>query len=303
MAGQVGTRPPRAVGLLDLPVELSVRVLEHLSSTRDLGRAGCVCCAWRAGDSPVERVLRRRIEAHGGAVSAALPPVAAASMTHRLCLLDSIGAAQAVSGAISLGCKASAAVGADGRLCVWGELSSSSIHGSIISCKEPTVLQTARLERIAVGSDYILALTETRAVLSFGKGGHGHLGHGDKFDQLEPKVIEALRDVRVVAIAAGDSHSMVLTDEGKVLSFGKGLIGELGHGDQEDQLVPKVIEALGDRRVAAIAAGRFHSMVLTDKGAVLSFGKGKFGRLGHGAYEDEDCSDQLVPKVIAGTLC
>ena len=59
-----------------------------------------------------------------------------------------------------------------------------------------------------------------------------------------PRVIEALRGVRVVAVAAGCGHSLVLTDGGTVLSFGQGEDGKLGHGDQEDQLVPKVIEAL-----------------------------------------------------------
>ena len=65
------------MGLYRLLAELQERVLEHLSSTRGLGRLACVCRAWRAGDSPVERVLRRRIKARGGAASAALPPVAA----------------------------------------------------------------------------------------------------------------------------------------------------------------------------------------------------------------------------------
>ena len=115
--GQTVTGPPRAVGLLDLPNELIERVIKGLSSTRDLGRAGCVCRAWRAGDSPVERALRRRIAARGGAMTAALPPVAAASLTHRLCLLDSIGTAQAASGVMSLSDRAGAAVDAHGCLC------------------------------------------------------------------------------------------------------------------------------------------------------------------------------------------
>ena len=38
-----------------------------------------------------------------------------------------------------------------------------------------------------------------------------------------PEVIEALCDRHVVAIAAGHTHSMVLTDKGKVLSFGSSL--------------------------------------------------------------------------------
>ena len=54
-------------------------------------------------------------------------------------------------------------------------------------------------------------------------------GAGDDQEyQLEPKVIEALRGVRVVAIAAGSRHSMVLTDEGEVLSFGSNGGEEIG---------------------------------------------------------------------------
>ena len=87
-----------------------------------------------------------------------------------------------------------------------------------------------------------------------------------------PKVIEALRGKRVVAIATGGWHSMVLTDEGTMLSFGLGRDGRLGHGDEVGQLEPKVIDALRGVRVVAIAAGLEHSMVLTDDGKVLSFG-------------------------------
>jgi alpha-tubulin suppressor-like RCC1 family protein len=35
--------------------------------------------------------------------------------------------------------------------------------------------------------------------------------------------------VSVVAMAAGDDHSLVLTDKGTVLSFGAGECGQLGH--------------------------------------------------------------------------
>ena len=290
----MGTAAPRAVKLLlDLPGELIERVFVHLTSTRDFGRAGCVCRAWRAGDSPVVHVLRQRIKERGNAVSAAAET---ASATHRLCLLDSIGAAQTALGVISPGRGMSAAVDADGHLRAWGELGTSdSLPGALpISRYEtPTVVHTARMERVSVGRDHILALTDEGEVLSFGSGYAGRLGHGDKEDQLMPKVIEALRGTRVVAIAAGSFHSMVLTDEGEVLSFGLGRVGRLGHGDGEDQLVPKVIEALRGVRVVAIAAGGVHNMVLTDEGEVLSFGLGEDGQLGHG-----DRASLVEPKVI-----
>ena len=147
---------------------------------------------------------------------------------------------------------------------------------------------------IAAGSRHSMVLTHLGRVISFGNGTGGKLGHGDQEDQREPKEIEALRDRRVVAIAAGYDHSMVLTDAGTVLSFGDGMRGVLGHGDHRRQQRPKEIEALRGVRVAAISAGVIHSMVLTDEGSVCSFGYGGGGRLGHGDEED-----QLEPKVAA----
>ena len=280
------------MGLHRLLAELQERVLVHLSSTRDLGRAACVCRAWRAGDSPVARALYQRIKDRGDAVSAAAEK---GSTTHRLCLLGSIGAAQDASPSVmSLGDEvASAAVDAEGHLCVWGELRPAR-QPPIFSYTTPTIVQAARVERVSAGSAHILALTDAGEVLSFGYGMDGRLGHGNEEKQLVPKVIEALRGVRVVAIAAGCYHSMVLTDEGEVLSFGRGGYGRLGHGDDlEDQYEPKVIETLRGVRVVAIAAGCYHSMVLTDEGTVLSFGNGGFGKLGHG-----DQKTQYEPKVI-----
>jgi hypothetical protein len=93
----------------------------------------------------------------------------------------------------------------------------------------------------------------------------------------------------VVAVSAGEYHSLVLTEAGAVLSFGGGGQGagnsRLGHGDGEEQHTPtKAIEALSGEHVVAVAAGRLHSLVLTEAGAVLSFGFGDLGGLGHGAW-------------------
>ena len=54
------------------------------------------------------------------------------------------------------------------------------------------------------------------------------------------------------------------------------------------------VTAGGGQRVVAVSAGAFHSIALTADGAVLTWGKGETGCLGHG----EDLSDQLLPKKI-----
>ena len=44
---------------------------------------------------------------------------------------------------------------------------------------------------------------------------------------------------RMVGVSAGSSHSLALTAEGALFSFGYGAYGRLGHGDAANQLQPK----------------------------------------------------------------
>ena len=45
----------------------------------------------------------------------------------------------------------------------------------------------------------------------------------------------------VTQVAAGKRHSLVLTTEGRVCSFGSGLYHALGHGTTEDVWEPKLV--------------------------------------------------------------
>ena len=145
-----------------------------------------------------------------------------------------------------------------------------------------------------MGPSNSLALTADGAVWSWGDGDYGKLGHGDQQEQLLPKKIEALAGQRVVAVSAGAAHSLALTADGAVWSWGRGTYGRLGHGDEQDELLPKKVEAFAGQRVVAVSAAIFHSLAVTADGAVFTWGKGEDGYLGHG----EDLSNQLLPKKV-----
>jgi len=125
------------------------------------------------------------------------------------------------------------------------------------------------------------------------------LGHGDDEEQLLPKQVEALAGQRVIAVSAGNVHSLALTADGAVWSWGNGEEGQLGHGDgQMNQLLPKKVEALAGRRVVGVSAGYFHSFALIADGAVWSWGEGAWGRLGHGDDEGQPLPKQV--EALAG---
>ena len=106
----------------------------------------------------------------------------------------------------------------------------------------------------------------------WGYGGHGQLGHGDQQNQLLPKKIDAFGGQRVVAVSAGDFHSLAITADGALWSWGHGDFGKLGHGDEQDQPLPKKIEALTGQRIVSISAGGASGVAVTADGEVWSWG-------------------------------
>ena len=72
----------------------------------------------------------------------------------------------------------------------------------------------------------------------------GRLGHGDEVSRATPELIEALQAVKVVRVTASSDHSLAVSDEGRAYSWGDGEFGVLGHGNEEHQRTPKVIEVL-----------------------------------------------------------
>ena len=63
-------------------------------------------------------------------------------------------------------------------------------------------------------------------------------------------------------------RAVTVSTGGAVWSWGFGGSGRLGHGDQQEQLLPTNIEAFAGRRVVAVAAGRDRSIAITADGAV-----------------------------------
>ena len=138
----------------------------------------------------------------------------------------------------------------------------------------PTMIAALEPHKIVSvkSAGYGLAISEAGRVFSWGDSFRGQLGHGDEETQLTPKLIEALQDVKVVVVEAGVSHSIAVTDDGQIYSWGDGKKGELGHGNMLDQFTPKRIEALQGLRVVGAKAGHQRSLAVTATGKVYSWG-------------------------------
>jgi hypothetical protein len=79
-------------------------------------------------------------------------------------------------------------------------------------------------------------------------------------------------DVKGGSLAAGEGHTVICTAEGRVLTFGYGRNGQLGHGGNADEMVPRMVEGLMGVKVAQVAAGGSHTVICTAEGRVMGFG-------------------------------
>ncbi|XP_064637694.1 E3 ubiquitin-protein ligase HERC2-like isoform X2 [Lineus longissimus] len=203
-------------------------------------------------------------------------------------LLESIQHVFIKKVAVNSGGKHCLALSAEGEVYSWGEAEDGKLgHGNRSPCDRPRViegLQGKDVVDIAAGGAHSAALTANGELYTWGKGRYGRLGHGDSEDQSKPKMVEALKGHRVIDVAcgSGDAQTLCLTDDDTAWSWGDGDYGKLGRGGSDGCKVPSKIDSLQGVGVCKVECGSQFSVALTKSGAVYTWGKGDYHRLGHG---------------------
>lgn len=123
-------------------------------------------------------------------------------------------------------------------------------------------------------------------LLTWGEGGHGQLGLGDFANRTTPTLVAALSTVALAQIECGTYHCAALTFSGQVYTWGMGVHGALGHGVYRGETIPRRVSSLHGANIIRLACG-FHSLALSDRGLLYSWGQGSHGQLGHGDAHTE----------------
>jgi alpha-tubulin suppressor-like RCC1 family protein len=111
-----------------------------------------------------------------------------------------------------------------------------------------------------------------------------------------PQLVPRLRHENVVAVACGKEHSLALTSDGRVFSFGSDRDGALGQGDLEPRAEPALIESLLEHGpVVCVAAGTGSSLFVTAQGTLLACGANDRGQAGTASTQRRYASPVVVP--------
>ena len=95
--------------------------------------------------------------------------------------------------------------------------------------------------------------------------------------------------------AAGNYYTIVLTQDWNVLITGKSSNAQLSFFDGSAANRRTFSTAVKIPGAKAVAAGGYHSLVLTDEGVVWATGWNKYGQLGDGSMEDKTIFVRVMP--------
>nr|XP_034301899.1 E3 ubiquitin-protein ligase HERC2 isoform X3 [Crassostrea gigas] len=189
--------------------------------------------------------------------------------------------------------------GGSGQIWGWGHNHRGQLGGvdgakvkQPVSCE---ALAVTRPIQLVGGEQTLFAVTAEGKVFATGYGAGGRLGVGGTESVSHPTQLESIQHVFIkkLAVNSGGKHCLALSAEGEVYSWGEGEDGKLGHGNRSPCDRPRVIDSLRGKEVVDIAAGGAHSACITANGELYTWGKGRYGRLGHG-----DSEDQPRPKLV-----
>ena len=182
------------------------------------------------------------------------------------------------------------------------------------------------ITQVESGYEHALFLTNDGKVYSVGRTQHGQLGLGnysESYNKSFPNLITEFKsyndggltiietkthnEIVIKEVSAGYSHSIVLTEDGKVYAFGYNGNGQLGiYNTNSIHTYPRLINKFHDPEVTPdytsdtitidhISSLNDFTMFLTNNGEVYSCGRNNYGQLG---IINGDTGNQFTPYLI-----
>lgn len=129
---------------------------------------------------------------------------------------------------------------------------------------------------LTTGTNFTVALKQNETVWSFGKNDLGQLGSGDNVNKNEPvpvKYANSTDDLKnIKQISSGYSHSVALSNDGKVYTWGANTAGQLGNGTKANTNF--AVEVLGLTNIVKVEACENITIALDKDGSIWVWGEG-----------------------------
>jgi len=145
------------------------------------------------------------------------------------------------------------------------------------------------ITKISTKADHNLLLTSTNLVFTWGYNFYGQLGDGSNQSSSLPIMItpsfQLQSNENIESVYAGCQHSMAISTDNQVFTWGNNLYGQLGNKDTSNRLKPTEITSefnLVSDEIVEVIAGQLHAFGISSSGKVYAWGLNGNGQLGIG---------------------
>lgn len=177
-----------------------------------------------------------------------------------------------------------------------------------IKSKQATVLTPTRIKyfgppivKISCGGDFSVILNMKGVLYSFGLPEYGQLGQGstNEYIQTAGKVLhncerapvpikqfiekgkdnhpKSVEVTEIIDVCCGTNHTIAIDSRKRAFTWGFGAYGRLGHADNKDELLPRLIKYFDtqNRGIKLIFCGSTFTFAVNDIGQTFLFGQTK----------------------------
>lgn len=99
---------------------------------------------------------------------------------------------------------------------------------------------------------------------------------------------------------AGMYSSACIDECMRVFTWGAGGAGQLGHGEEQDEWIPRMVRGLIGARIVQVSMGDRHSAAVCADGGVYTWGCGESGQLGDGMSVSRSTPERLDADSVRG---
>ncbi|KAF1323477.1 Hect e3 ubiquitin, partial [Globisporangium splendens] len=157
----------------------------------------------------------------------------------------------------------------------YGQLGTESTENQLAPVQVRNGLEKQVCLEIRCGYYHTIVLCSGAHLYGFGRNDYGQLGLGKANAtaaanlQLQqqrfafPQLTEELEGKEIIRFACGCYHTIAVSDNGVLFVFGRNNHGQLGTNDTNERVYPFPIEDFLGKRIAMVAAGFYHTIVLT----------------------------------------
>lgn len=152
----------------------------------------------------------------------------------------------------------------------------------------PIALPLFKMNTVAIkvgcGRAHTVVISDKEGVFSLGNNSYGQCGIPAEYNSKENSILKVHKvegiDENIKEVVCGQDHTMLLTSDGKVYSFGWSADGQTGLGHYDNQFTPSLVKGdIENEHIIQLSCAADCVLAVSDKGDVFGWGNSEYAQL------------------------